>query len=63
MKKDKIIAQAEGKLSSLHDCKKTHYIPKSISENPNFPLKTGISNIVELYDGFIIIRPKGRDDQ
>lgn len=59
---DKLIASAEGRLIKLEAEKKGHYIPKEISGNPNFPLKLRETNVVELYDGYIVIRPKGKDD-
>lgn len=35
----------------------------SITENPNFPLKIKESNIIELYDDCIVIRPKRVEDE
>ncbi len=58
---NKLIAIAEGKLIKLEAEKKAHYIPMAISNNPNFPLKIRETNIVELYEDCIIIRPKGKD--
>ncbi len=62
MTDDKLIATAEGKLIKLDKDKKAHYIPITISENPNFPLKFRETNVIELYEGYIIIRPKRDDD-
>lgn len=60
--KNKLIAIGKASIIKLEGTKKAHYLPSSISSNPNFPLKENIQNIVELYDGFIIIRPKRKDE-
>lgn len=58
MDQENIIACATGRMIKLEANKKAHYLPVSIIENPNFPLKPGQTNVIELYKGYIIIRPQ-----
>ena len=64
MDEDIIYTKGEGSLIKLEEKKRTHYIPASIVDSDIFKkhFKIGVKNIVELHDGFILIRPK-RDDE
>lgn len=55
---DLLIARGKGSIIKLKSNKQAHYLPISITENPNYPLKFKESDIVELYEDHIIIRPK-----
>lgn len=51
-----VIARDKGSIIKQTSGRKAHYLPKSISDNPNFPiLLDKQKNVVELYDGFMII--------
>ena len=60
---DFLIAKDEGRLVKLNGIQHAHFIPKSIRANPNYPLKLKESNVIELYDDYIIIRPKKEGEE
>jgi len=53
-----LIAKGEGKIIKIREKLQAHYLPVTITGNPNYPLKLKEKNIVELYENYIIIRPK-----
>jgi len=57
-----LIARGKGSIIKLKSNKQAHYLPISITENPNYPLKFKESNVVELYEDCIIIRPRTQGD-
>lgn len=61
---NKLIAKSEGRLIKLESKKLAHYLPVAIIDNPNFKefFKLRETNIIELYPGYMIIRPKTSDD-
>ncbi len=52
----KLLARSNASVIKLEGGKLAHYLPKSIIDNPNFPLSRDTQNVVELYDEYIIIR-------
>ncbi len=64
MSKDIIYARGEGSLIKIESNKRGHYIPTSIIDSDIFKniFKTGVKNVVELHDGYIVIRPKKYDE-
>ena len=62
MNNKKLIATAEAKLIKIEGENMAHHFPVEISGNSNFPLKLRETNVVELYEDCIIIRPKRKDD-
>ncbi len=60
--KDIIYSRGEASLIKLEAKKRGHYLPASVTESDMFKkyFKVGVRNIVELHDGYIVIRPKDK---
>lgn len=58
-----LLAKDQGSIVKLNKNQQAHFIPKSVRDNPNYPLKFKEKNIVEMYDGYIIIRPKKTQEE
>ena len=61
--KDIIYTKGEASLIKMEANKRGHYIPASIIDSDIYKkyFKDGVKNIVELHDGYIVIRPKEID--